>query len=93
MKTLATLLIALSSTLALSAPAAAESFNDRGADFIATVPAGSQSSLGPVIARPSGFNEHSTYYDATVAPIDSNTMRQPVTAVIMSFNDRGDEVI
>lgn len=92
MKTFATLLLTLASTLAANA-SFAESFNDRGKDFTTSVKSDSsiQYSVNPVVISSQGFNDRGEDYVATV-PAGSNQLRHEVYITSMGFNDRGDVV-
>lgn len=86
MKTITALILGLSSALALST-SAAEPFNDRGENFINTVPASSPTSREVVIAEPHGFNSRGVDYVAAL-PAGSDQARQPVTPSLQGFNSR-----
>lgn len=88
MKTYAVWLFALSAGLALSVPAIAEPFNDRGPDYIARVRTGTRAPAPVVaVAGPDIFNERGEDYIVT-APLGSDAPRQQVAARFGGFNDR-----
>ncbi len=90
MKTVATLLFAVSSSLVLSATAVAGPFNDRSPDYTADVQAssnGARPEVG-VNATAMGFNDRSVeYIISTPASPESKRLGVYLSAII-GFNDR-----
>lgn len=89
MKTISALFLGLSSSVLLISSAAAESFNDRGENFMAAVPTDSRISSKAVEARSTPFNAFNERGENwhIVAPAGSQAPRQPVTTQPNRFNN------
>lgn len=91
MKTLNIVLLTAAAGLALSAPATAEWFNDRGDHFTTQAPAGTQKPQENAPPAAEGFIVRGQEF-TVVAPAGSDRPRQPAPARPKSFNERSDFV-
>ncbi|NJN46823.1 MAG: hypothetical protein HC808_10465 [Candidatus Competibacteraceae bacterium] len=87
MKTQITLALVLASSVAISASATAEPFNNRGTNYIATAPQGSYTGSEPAIAATQAFNNRGENFVVT-APAGSMAPRLPVVVRSEGFNRR-----
>src|SRR5512143_2285173 len=81
--------ITLSLAIALAYTAAAESFNDRGEDFLTQSKPGPPSAAVAVAAAPSHFNDRSGDFPAHLKS-GPRVLPQAVAITPSHFNDRGD---
>ena len=91
MKTFATPVFALLSALAITV-ASAETFNDRGDDFITRVQPGSQAQYPAVAVTSSHFTDQGEDFIASVQP-GSQAQYPAVVATSSHFTDRGEEYV
>ena len=83
--------LALASTLTFSS-AIAESFNERGENFIASVKIGFSSKHQPVVVEFGSFNERGENFIVN-APVGSYKRYPPVVVELDGFNERGEGFI
>jgi hypothetical protein len=81
--------ITLSLAIGLAYTAAAESFNDRGEDFLTQIKPGLPSAAVEVVASPSHFNDRSGDFPAYLQS-GPRVLQQAVAVTPSHFNDRGD---
>jgi len=81
--------ITLSLAIALAYTAAADSFNDRGEDFLTQIKPGLPPSAVEVAASPSHFNDRSGNFPAHLQS-GHRVLQQAVAVTPSHFNDRGD---
>lgn len=86
MKSVATLLLTVSAGLALGVSVQAQSFNDRGPDFVSSVTVNSSTPRQMVTAVPHAFNDRSPIYFNEQAPAMVMPMDKYMAA--LGFNSR-----
>jgi hypothetical protein len=88
MKTLAALVLGISATLLLNVSTGAEPFNQRGIDFISTVPSGSKAPREATDAVLQGFNERNQFFTTTEDRTSFPAPSETADTTLGGFNDR-----
>ncbi len=86
---LSALVVALSTGLAISHGAVAESFNDRGENWVANLQRSATVKTAPVVATPEAYVERGKNWIVKIRT-DSSKLRLQFVASLNGFNERGE---
>jgi hypothetical protein len=79
-------------SLSAGAALAAEPFNDRGIDYVATVQPDPSVQRESITAQANNFNDRGVDY-VEAAEVSTKTLRSDVNPVVKGFNNRGDVAV